>query len=187
MDELDDTEEMLDLEHVPGRFCDLLQYSFRFDQILGLKGFDGTSKFGLQFTAKPIPPSDHPVKYRNRFGDATKPSLACGSSWQQLGYARQPLCPGHPQAHSTELPIISCSAKRGQQEKFNKFNRLIRSRYRPLGSHPCRPCQTFQFWAHCFGIKSSTGRQIVSIGAHDCGNRWEYSSENTRFEIDQPK
>jgi hypothetical protein len=41
---------MFDVEYVPGRFGDLLQYSFRFDQIMGVKGFDSTSKFGLQFT-----------------------------------------------------------------------------------------------------------------------------------------
>ncbi|WP_247286783.1 MULTISPECIES: hypothetical protein [unclassified Bradyrhizobium] len=48
--ELHHAQEMFDFEDVPGGFCDLLQYSFRFDQIMGVKGFDSTSKFGLQFT-----------------------------------------------------------------------------------------------------------------------------------------
>jgi len=33
----------------------------------------------------------------------------------------------------------------------------------------------------------STGKQTAMIGAQSCANRWEYSSENTRFQIDRPK
>jgi hypothetical protein len=48
---------MFDFEDVPGGFCDLLQYSFRFDQIMGVKGFDSTSKLVCSSPAKSIPPS----------------------------------------------------------------------------------------------------------------------------------
>ena len=38
---------MLDVEYVPGRLCYLLQYSFRFDQIIGVERVDSTAKFVL--------------------------------------------------------------------------------------------------------------------------------------------
>ena len=50
VERLESADRSLHFEDVPGGFCDLLQYSFRFDQIMGVKGFDSTSKFGLQFT-----------------------------------------------------------------------------------------------------------------------------------------